>query len=98
LGSNREIPVDLRLIAATNRDPEEAVKIGQLRQDLYYRLQSKVLYVPALRERAEDIPALADHFIRLVSSTLSRTTPVSGIEEPALQALQRYSWPGNVRE
>ncbi|HYA35145.1 MAG TPA: sigma-54 dependent transcriptional regulator [Candidatus Binataceae bacterium] len=98
VGSTREVPVDARLIASTNRDPEEMVRAGQLRQDLYYRLQANVVRVLPLRERIEDIPLLVDHFIVLFNERLIRSTPVAGISEQALAAMANYSWPGNVRE
>ncbi|MGO9450977.1 MAG: sigma-54 interaction domain-containing protein [Candidatus Binataceae bacterium] len=98
VGATREIPVDVRLIASTNRDPEEAVRSGALREDLYYRLQAGVLQVPPLRERAEDIPLLVEHFIRLFNEKLQPKIAVQGIEEDALEAMKRYRWPGNVRE
>jgi transcriptional regulator with PAS, ATPase and Fis domain len=98
VGSTQEVPVDVRLIASTNRDPEEALKAGQLRDDLYYRLQASVLHVPPLRERLSDVPLLVEHFINLFNQKISRRTPVVGIEPLALAAMERYSWPGNVRE
>ncbi len=98
VGSTREVPVDVRLIASTNRDPEQAVGAGQLRQDLYYRLQASVLQVPPLRERPGDVPLLAQHFIALFNEKLHRTPLVVGIEEDAMEAMERYPWPGNVRE
>jgi len=98
VGSTREVEVDVRLIASTNRDPEEAVREGRLRPDLYYRLQASVLQVPPLRERIDDIPALVDHFIAFMNEKLRPQVPVHGIEPAALEAMMRYSWPGNVRE
>lgn len=98
LGSTREIPVDVRLIASTNRDPEAAVREGQLREDLYYRLQASVLHIAPLRERAADIPLLVEHFIAMFNARMQRATPVSGIDREALKALLDYFWPGNVRE
>ncbi len=98
VGSTKEVPIDVRLIASTNQDPEEAVRRGRLRQDLYYRLQVNVLRVPPLRERLEDVPLLADHFIALFNEKLTRSMPIVGIEKDALDAMQRYDWPGNVRE
>jgi len=74
------------------------VETGQLRQDLYYRLQASVLHVPPLRERPGDVPLLAQHFIALFNEKLQRTPLVVGIEEDAMEAMKRYSWPGNVRE
>ncbi len=95
VGSTREIPIDVRLIASTNRDPDEAVRAGRLRQDLYYRLQAGVLNVPPLRERADDIPLLVRHFIDYFNHKL-----VDGrdIEDDAMAAMVGYAWPGNVRE
>ncbi len=98
VGSIREVPVDVRLVASTNRDPEEAVRSGDLRPDLYYRLQASVLNVPALRERTEDIPALIEHFIAFFNEKLQPEVAVAGIERDALEAMQAYPWPGNVRE
>ena len=98
VGSTREIPVEVRLIASTNRDPLEAVRSGQLRQDLYYRLQAGVISIPPLRDRPDDVPLLVQHFIDVFNSRRMRPVPVTGIEEDALQAMCRYQWPGNVRE
>lgn len=98
VGSTREIAVEVRLIASTNRDPDEAVRAGHLREDLYYRVQASVLQVPPLRERLEDIPLLIEHFMTLFNQKRMRKFPVVGIDEDALEALRRYGWPGNVRE
>ena len=98
VGSTKETAVDARLVASTNRDPEEAVRAGNLRQDLYYRLQAGVLNVPPLRERSEDIPLLVEHFIEYFNEKLQPRIPVRGIEEDALTAMVEYRWPGNVRE
>lgn len=98
VGSTREIPVDVRLIASTNRDPEAAVHSHVLREDLYYRLQTNVLRVPPLRERLDDISLLVDYFINLFNNRLGRDIVTAGIEERALKAMLRYHWPGNVRE
>jgi transcriptional regulator with PAS, ATPase and Fis domain len=98
VGSTREVRVNARLIASTNRDPEEAVQSAQLRQDLYYRLQANVLHVPPLREHLDDVPLLAQHFVTLFNERLDRCKPVLAVEEEALEAMKRYSWPGNVRE
>jgi DNA-binding NtrC family response regulator len=98
VGSTREIPINVRLIASTNRDPEDAVRAGHLRQDIYYRLQAGVLTVPPLRERVDDIPLLVEHFIELFNEKLQPRTAVKGIEEDALEAMKEYAWPGNVRE
>jgi transcriptional regulator with PAS, ATPase and Fis domain len=98
VGSTRETPVDVRLVASTNRDPEAAVRSHILREDLYYRLQANVLHVPPLRERLEDIPLLVDYFIALFNERLGRDIVTAGIEEQAVQAMGHYEWPGNVRE
>ena len=98
VGSTREMPVNVRLIASTNRDPEEAVRAGSLRQDLYYRLQAGVLSVPPLRERSDDIPLLVEHFIEFFNEKLQPRIAVRGIGEDAIAAMAEYPWPGNVRE
>jgi len=89
LGGNRTIEVDIRIIAASNRDPLEAIKAGKLREDLFYRLNVFSLALPALRHRKQDIPLLVEHFLKLKPFQLSPET---------LMALQSYDWPGNVRE
>jgi two-component system response regulator AtoC len=94
LGSNRPIPLDLRVIAATNRAPEAAVRDGRLREDLFYRLNVFAIEMPPLRDRPEDIAPLAGHFI---AKHGNRGNP-AGIAASALQKLSRYPWPGNVRE
>jgi DNA-binding NtrC family response regulator len=96
LGSNKAVKVDVRLLSATNRDLEQLVQEGVFRQDLYYRLNVIRLELPPLRDRPEDIPLLADHFLNKFAKTSKRA--VSGIRKDALAALMRYSWPGNVRE
>jgi len=98
VGSTREIAVDVRLVASTNRDPEDAVGGGRLRQDLYYRLQANVLHIPPLREHLEEVPLLIEHFIEIFNGRRVRATSVEGIGEDALAAMCRYEWPGNVRE
>jgi len=98
VGSTKEVAVNVRLIASTNRDPQEAVKAGRLRDDLYYRLQASVIQIAPLRERLEDIPLLVEHFIELFNGKRMRRDLVAGIEEKAVEAMRRYSWPGNVRE
>ena len=89
LGSNRPINVDLRIVAATNRDPMQAVQEGKLREDLYYRLNVFRIELPPLRERENDIGLLARHFLAGRNQTLS---------DDALAILRSYDWPGNVRE
>jgi transcriptional regulator with PAS, ATPase and Fis domain len=79
VGSTREMPFDVRVIASTNRDPRTAVREGNLREDLYYRLQVNLIEVPPLRERLADVPLLVDHFIALFNRLIMRATPITGI-------------------
>jgi DNA-binding NtrC family response regulator len=95
VGASQSHPVDVRFIAATNRNLEEEVAQGRFRQDLYYRLNVVVLGVPSLGERVEDIPILARHFIQQFSTPAS---PVRKISNVALKLMNTYDWPGNVRE
>ncbi len=96
LGGSSLIPVDVRIIVATNCDLKEAVRQGEFRQDLYFRLNVLPLYVPPLRERPEDIPLLFEHFVRTLSRRLGRRLNPDHLHNVLL--LQEYSWPGNVRE
>jgi two-component system response regulator AtoC len=96
LGAQRPTTVDLRVVAATNRDPRRAVDEGVLRQDLFFRLNVVHVGVPPLRERREDIGLLAEHFLQKYSSELGRPAPLLG--EAVMRYLLAYSWPGNVRE
>lgn len=96
LGSHRTIHVDVRVVAATNRDLKEMVRQGQFREDLYYRINVFPLTVPPLRERREDIPLLVRFFVQEMSRKLKRN--VTQIPESAMSAMQSYPWPGNVRE
>jgi two-component system response regulator HupR/HoxA len=96
LGSNRPVTVDVRVIAATNRDLEEDVRTGRFREDLYYRLATIPLHVPPLRDRPMDLPRLAAQLLEATARILDK--PVDGIDEDAMQALAAYHWPGNVRE
>ncbi|HEY8484913.1 MAG TPA: sigma-54 dependent transcriptional regulator [Longimicrobiales bacterium] len=99
VGGQAEIPVDIRVIAATNRDPEEAVESGVLRQDLYFRLNVVPIRVPPLRERRDDIPLLARHFLRRYAVLYERDGAVPlRLSPDAVEALIAYDWPGNVRE
>jgi DNA-binding NtrC family response regulator len=98
VGSITEAPVKVRVIASTNRRPELAVKMGLLREDLYYRLQANVIDLPPLRERSEDIPLLTSHFIKILNAEAAAIVPVTGIAQDAMAALLKYPWPGNVRE
>lgn len=96
VGGTKPVKVDLRIIAASNRDIEAAVSDGSFREDLYYRLNVFPLTVPPLRERREDIPALSEHFIRKYAVEMN--IPPKGISPDAMEMLRNYSWKGNVRE
>ncbi|MCS6886470.1 MAG: sigma-54 dependent transcriptional regulator [Acidobacteriota bacterium] len=96
LGAAREIPVDVRVIAATNKDPMEAVRKGILRDDLLYRLNVINIKLPPLRERADDIPLIARHLVEELARKHSRRVRL--IAPEALEVMMKYSWPGNVRE
>lgn len=96
VGGNQPRKVDVRIIAATNRNLTEEVKKGRFREDLYYRLNVIALHIPPLRERKKDIPVLAHHFLKKFSKSLQKK--VSGFTPPALEKLLNYHWPGNVRE
>ena len=96
LGGTREQSVDIRVIAATNVDPPDAVRQGKLREDLFYRLNVFAITLPPLRERKGDIPLLVQAFIREFNSRNSRA--IVGVSERVQQALDAYAWPGNVRE
>ena len=95
VGSSESIPINVRVIAATNRDPNEAVRQGKLREDMLYRIQVVPIEVPPLRTRAGDVRRLALHFLKLMNAAESVEKSFS---EPTLQRLEAYSWPGNVRE
>ncbi len=96
VGGTRDIQADIRVIAATNRNLEEAVASSQFREDLYYRLNVVSIQIPPLRERLEDVPSLARHFIRKTCHELG--IPDLEIDASALEKLVQYSWPGNVRQ
>ncbi len=96
LGGETDVRVDVRVIAATNRDLEQMVQGGSFREDLYYRLNVVNVYVPPLRERPEEIPVLAAHFLEMYSRKYNRN--VDSISDRLMQAFQQYAWPGNVRE
>jgi DNA-binding NtrC family response regulator len=96
VGSSRPRPIDVRVISATNTDLRAACTSGQFREDLLFRLNTVEIHVPALRERREDIPVLAVHFLTRYAFRYRR--PVQGFEAAALQLLMQYAWPGNVRE
>jgi DNA-binding NtrC family response regulator len=96
VGGTRALKSDVRILASTNHDPRKAIELGKLREDLFYRLSVVQIALPALRERTEDIPLLAAHFVLLHSRQIKKR--VAGIHEQAMKALERYPWPGNVRE
>ena len=96
VGSSRSKKIDVRVISATNSNLQAACESGQFREDLLFRLNTVEIHLPALRERREDIPALAMHFLAHYAARYRR--PVKGVDPTALQSLIQYSWPGNVRE
>jgi two-component system, NtrC family, response regulator PilR len=96
IGSTEEADVDVRIIAATNKDFEKEIAEGRFREDLYYRLSVIPIHVPALRERREDIPLLARHFLERFRKEMEK--PIEGISPEAMSKLEAYDWPGNVRE
>ncbi len=96
VGGTEPVPVDVRVIAATNRDLDDAIRQGTFRSDLYYRLNVISMRLPPLRERREDIPILAEAFLRRIAE--DRAQPVKTLAADALEAILAYDWPGNVRE
>src|SRR5207249_2827110 len=96
VGGTEEIPVDVRIIAATNRDLSEMVAENQFREDLFYRISVIPLELPPLRHRRDDIPLLADHFLARLNASMGRK--FDHISDEALKKLESYDWPGNVRE
>ncbi len=96
VGGTQEIAVDVRVIAATNRDIEKAIEEGRFRQDLLYRLNVVPIYLPPLRERGDDVILIAQHFINQYAREFKK--PIARVEDSAFEKLRRYSWPGNVRE
>ena len=96
VGGDEPVTVDARLIASTNKDLDEEISRGNFREDLFYRLNVIPFSVPPLRERKEDIPLLARHFLKEFSATYGRRP--REITDDAIETLMRYSWPGNVRE
>lgn len=96
LGGVTDIPVDIRLIALTNRDLKAMVEAGEFREDFYYRVSVIPVHVPPLRERTEDIDLLTGHFMAKFAQEMGK--PLNGIEPAAIERLKAYSWPGNVRE
>ena len=96
VGGTEEIPVDVRIIAATNRDLSEMVQENQFREDLFYRITVIPLELPALRHRRDDIPLLADHFLARLNTSMGKK--IDRISDEALKKLEAHDWPGNVRE
>ncbi len=96
VGAEHSTKVDVRILAATNRDLGEAVKVGSFRNDLYYRISVVPLQIPPLRERRDDIPLLAQHFLKLSAKRINKD--IRGFTPAAMQRLMVYTWPGNVRE
>src|SRR6185503_10798768 len=96
VGGTEKVRVDLSLVAATNKNLQEAIAAGKFREDLYYRLKVVTLVIPPLRERREDIPALIDYFI--ADFNRRNDQKIRGIAPAALRSLMEYAWPGNVRE
>ena len=96
LGGTRTLRVDVRIIAATNRNLTQMVQEGRFREDLFYRLNVVSVDMPPLRDRKDDIPALAEFFVRRFASELKKK--IEGINPEALKVLMRHNWPGNIRE
>jgi DNA-binding NtrC family response regulator len=96
LGGGKEVPVDVRVLAATNKDPHEAVRRGELREDLLYRLNVIHIKLPALRERRDDVPLLAEFMMKELSDRHGRSARI--VSPDVLEVFARHSWPGNVRE
>lgn len=96
VGDHQPIPVDVRIITATNKDLDDLVARGQFREDLFFRINVFPLYCPPLHQRIEDIPAIVRHFIRLNTETSGKR--ITGVTPEAMDALVNYSWPGNIRE
>jgi len=96
VGGNKPIRTDVRVIAATNKDLQREVSEGRFRMDLYYRLNVFPIRVPALRERADDIPVLADYFAARLAGRMGKR--ICQVEKRSLELMQAYAWPGNIRE
>ena len=96
VGGTEEIPVEVRVITATNQDLEKMVREKTFREDLFYRINVIPIRMPALREKPEDIPALAEHFLEKYKTSMGKS--LHGISEEAMERLEGYHWPGNVRE
>jgi DNA-binding NtrC family response regulator len=99
VGATESVRIDVRIIAATNRDPEKEIRAGNFRSDLYYRLNVITLHIPPLRDRMDDVPLLSEYVLRKLNATRSNGHSVPArMSEEGMAALQRYDWPGNVRE
>lgn len=96
MGSNKIIEIDVRFIAASNKDLEELISKGEFRQDLFYRLNVFPVNLPPLRERRDDIPLLLDHFLKIHSR--DRNLLPKSFSQDAIKILMKYDWPGNIRE
>ena len=96
VGGSETVQVDVRVIAATNKDLVEEVRAGRFREDLYYRMNVIALRVPPLKDRRNDIPLLVDHFVRIFSSRVGRPAPK--VSRASMERLMAYGWPGNVRQ
>jgi DNA-binding NtrC family response regulator len=96
VGSNREMKIDARVIAATNRDLEKMMESGAFRNDLFYRLNVMPVFLPALRDRADDLAYLVQHFVRKFNAKHGRS--VQGVAPEAIEQIKLYEWPGNIRE
>lgn len=96
LGSSKPVRVDVRIITATNKELEEEMRLGNFRDDLYYRLNVVEIKIPPLRHRLEDVPLLAEHFLK--GFRVKNSRDIQGLSREALEALSAYRWPGNVRE
>jgi len=96
VGSTRPMKVDVRLIAATNRDLDKEVAEGRFRADLFYRLNVFPIRIPPLRERPGDVPVLVEHYLAQFQRKMGK--PLTRVDERSLEQLQRYAWPGNIRE
>ncbi|MFM8449080.1 MAG: sigma 54-interacting transcriptional regulator, partial [Haliscomenobacter sp.] len=96
VGGDKEIKVDVRVIAATNKDLRKEIAAGRFREDLYHRLAVLLIQAPALNERKTDIPLLVNHFLQLICQEYGMA--IKGVEKAALDALQQHHWSGNIRE
>jgi DNA-binding NtrC family response regulator len=96
VGGIKTMKVDVRLVAATNRDLKKEIGHGSFREDLYYRLNVVPIALPALRERKSDIPLLVEHFVKKFNARLQKR--ISGVDEAAMEKLTAHAWPGNIRE